>query len=199
MTKETKEPYFRVTVKPLADGSYRAVSFRQLRELDPEVKRIYENGVPHIRVHCGEVFLGGDGANLQGKLPKRIFQRDLELLREAHARLLAVEADVERLACRRIDLYVGGYGQISVTSFGPGSKALKVVDCKHTDGSVYSWRIRPDDKTEYAVGDIVEVEHLGCYRNEFLPIVEVRLLNFNEKPPACEVVRRVDQSTFLCI
>lgn len=188
----SENAYVSVSVVNTADGKYRVTEMKKLRDLSDEVRRVYEDS-PKERQDWMMVFIQkkylGDAEGLE------LFRADssycyigvgsvldecrLSALQKAHERLLAVEKAVT--ACdEHTIIYLGG----------SEPAIIKVLDCKHADGSVYSWYIRQEDTTEYAVGDFVEVEHLGDWKNEYLKVVCVREINPTlEDTPACPVVR----------
>jgi len=72
----------------------------------------------------------------------------------------------------------------------------KVLHCRQPNGPVCKWVVDLDDKTDYQIGDIVEVEprrrydHAYRYDNAYLPVTAI----FSEiKPPEWRVIRKVGQ------
>lgn len=70
-----------------------------------------------------------------------------------------------------------------------GELLLRVLFCRHPDGAEYSWFVDPMDTSAYNPGDVVEVEHLGGYKNDYVKVVSVGLCGCEASDkPACRVV-----------
>lgn len=186
--------YISIAVVHTADGKYKVEDIKKLRDLSDEVRRIYEAGSLEneeprgvlwriawiAQGENGVVIDVWDGRSSHIRIAAATMLDDSKLcaLQKAHERLLAVEKAVAECDEHTV-LFFGG----------ETVQRLRVLDCQHADGSVYSWYIKEEDTTEYKSGDFVEVEHLGNWKNDYVKVVSVREINpALEDTPACPVV-----------
>jgi hypothetical protein len=183
---EIMSDYIKINFETLADGSAMILKTEKLRELDPEVKRLYEiSNAPRITdssIYDGK---GNHQSLFSGNI---VSWGEIKWIRDAcvtaSKRLAEIEEKVFRLRENPITetLVVTGFLEEK-------PKMISVLDCQHPDGKVYSWYVEPDDQTSYHSGDFVEVEHLGGYKNDYVKIVGFRyMMGDNPEFPACRVV-----------
>ncbi|NTV44793.1 MAG: hypothetical protein HGA67_03820 [Candidatus Yonathbacteria bacterium] len=101
-----RRSYIKIAVTPTADGNFRVEEFAVLRTLDPEVKRVYEGGVPYVHLDSdNKLVLVGSGC-FWARTGSIINPESVEGLRVAHARLRDIERAVAEYSSQ--ELYIGG-------------------------------------------------------------------------------------------
>jgi hypothetical protein len=202
MTQEIKiggrrRAYINLTVTPTADGNFRVEGFATLRTLDPEVKRVYESGVPYARIVDDRIELVGNGC-FGAQTGSIICPGSIEALQAAHSRLCDIERKVANYSPQ--ELYVGGDQVPEHLEWLADQNSVEVVDATHADGSEYSWWVdpregaMPDGENSVSPGDLLLVQHFDesasfvrCIRVRKVPTSSI----INGEAPQCCVLRNL--------
>jgi len=101
--------YISVDLQPLADGKYKVLSFKKLRSLDDETRRVYDQNTNVKTMGCETLCISslhtGSRVVKAGSIVGESF---IQTLKEAGESLLAIEKRIKKLEGSMVTVFVGG-------------------------------------------------------------------------------------------
>ena len=172
-----KHNYIKIYNDAYPDGSMKVTKVEKLRDLDPEVQKIFESNRPHIRDipndrhrHVRIYGKSGPGHICHEGVHFSATQVSIiqKIISDTSERLSQIEKHVFEQRKKQAQPTLTVYGYKEESSF---PECAMVLRCKYTNGSVATYAIHTNDKTLYFPGDTVEVENPG-YPNDYVKVVD---------------------------